>query len=124
MRFRLSMLHRVLVGTGNRDAHYQEAQAEICWHHHFTREELMELAGEGWEMEACRYGGLVLFPLTDIASWPLYRLGRTENWFARGLGKIADFEIGISFGRRSYGILLVLGKSGSAGKGVAGPPAN
>lgn len=121
MRFRFPALHRALLGGGGRDAHYSEAQEEICWHHHFTREELLQLAGHGWETEACRYGGLALFPLTDLVAWPLYRLGRTENWLARSLQKVANFELGMNFGKSSYGILLVLKKSGST-RSDAPPP--
>jgi hypothetical protein len=42
----------------------------VIWHHHFTCGEMQALAGPGWELEAVRYGGCVLFPLADILSWP------------------------------------------------------
>jgi SAM-dependent methyltransferase len=117
-RFRFPRLHRLALGAGNRDPHYHAAQQEICWHHHFTREELEGLAGNAWELQACRFGGLALFPLTDIVSWPLNRLGKSENWLARWLQKVAHTDLGISFGRSSYGILLVLKKNGAAEPGV------
>jgi SAM-dependent methyltransferase len=118
-RFRFPRLHRLALGAGNRDAQYQEAQEEICWHHHFTREELEALAGSGWELEVCRFGGLFLFPLTDIVGWPLNRLGRSDHWFRRFLEKVANMDLGISYGRSSYGILLVWKKRGAAQPGTA-----
>jgi SAM-dependent methyltransferase len=110
-RFRFPRIHALLLRGGNRDAHYQEASEEICWHHHFTREELTGLAGGGWEIETCRFGGLALFPITDIVRWPFNRLNRNENWFVAWLEKIASIDLGIDFGRSSYGILLVLKKT-------------
>jgi hypothetical protein len=70
----------------------------------------VSLAGNGWELQNCRYGGLALFPLTDIIRWPLSRLNRNENRFTQWLEKIAGMELGVDFGQVSYGILLVLKK--------------
>jgi SAM-dependent methyltransferase len=110
-RFRFPRLYKALLGGGNRDAYYEEAKEELVWHHHFTREELIGVAGAGWEIEACEFGGLVLFPISDILRWPFYRLKQADNWLVRGLAKIAGMELAIDFGRSSYGILLVLRKS-------------
>jgi len=110
-RFRLPRLYKALVGTGNRDTHYDRAQEELVWHHHFTREELLEVAGQGWRVEACRFGGLILFPITDILRWPFYRSNRADHWLAKALERLAGFEYGFDFGRSSFGILLVLKKA-------------
>ena len=109
-RFQFPRLYKTLVGEGNRDPHYCASGEEIVPHYHFRREELMALAGSGWEVKACVYGGLVLFPITDILRWPFYRRNRADHWIARALQKVAAFEMGLNFGRGSYGILLVLRK--------------
>jgi len=38
------------------------------WHHHFTEEELLGLAGDGWKPVAVTRGGLFLYPLMDRLS--------------------------------------------------------
>jgi SAM-dependent methyltransferase len=110
-RFRFPRLYKALLGGGNRDAYYEEAKEELVWHHHFTREELIGVAGAGWEIEACEFGGLVLFPISDILRWPFYRLRRADNWIVRGLARVAGMELAMDFGKSSYGILMVLRKS-------------
>ena len=109
-RFRFPRLYGKLVGQGNRDEHYREAEEELVWHHHFTREELHGLAGDGWHEETCQYGGLLLFPISDMVRWPFYRIKRNDNWFVRAMERMATAELAISFGKSSYGILLVLRK--------------
>ena len=109
-RFRFPGLYRTLVGEGKRDGNYRQAREEIVWHHHFTREELLGLAGDGWEVEACEFGGLFLFPVADIVRWPFYRAKRYNNWFVRIAEKIASAELGMNFGRISYDVLVVLKK--------------
>lgn len=109
-RFRMPSLYRRLVGAGARDTHYDHANEELVWHHHFTKDELLDLAGEGWEVEACEFGGLLLFPISDILRWPFYRLKRADHWMARALERMATIELGMNFGRSSFGILLVLRK--------------
>jgi SAM-dependent methyltransferase len=109
-RFRFPGLYKTLVGRGNRDQHYDDAGEELIWHHHFTREELLGVAGGGWKEEACLYGGLALFPISDIIRWPFYRMKKNDNWFVRILEKISAAELAIDFGKRSYDILLILRK--------------
>lgn len=106
-RFRFPGLYMRLVGEGGRDVNYRDAKEELVWHHHFTRDELVGLAGSGWDLQACEYGGLLLFPISDILRWPFYRMKRPGHWFARMWQRIATFELGVSFGRSSYGILMV-----------------
>jgi SAM-dependent methyltransferase len=109
-RFRFPGLYKTVVGRGNRDANYEQAQEELIWHHHFTRDELMGVAGEGWDVEACHFGAFLLFPITDILRWPFYRMKRNENWMVRALERIATAELALDFGKSSYDILLVLKK--------------
>jgi len=56
----------------------------------FTRKELHELLGDGWQLEASRTGGLLLLPLSDFVLWPFYRLQRTSNALYRALHRIAE----------------------------------
>jgi hypothetical protein len=108
LRFRFPRLYRWLIGQGKRDAGYEGREEGVVWHHHFTRAELLELAGAGWEVEATRYGGLVLFPIMDILSWPFYRRGAHEHRLRRLLERLGDADYGCNYGLASYGILLVL----------------
>jgi SAM-dependent methyltransferase len=109
-RFHFPRLYNLLLRHGMRDSGYVEAGEEIVWHHHFRKEELLELAGDGWIVEACRYGGLLLFPISDILRYPFYRLKRIHNPVFAALQKIAGYELRWDFGKQSYGILLVLQK--------------
>jgi len=106
-RFRFPKLYAWLVGEGGRDVTYRDVKEELVWHHHFTRDELLGLAGDGWQLQACEYGGFLLFPISDILRWPFYRIRRPDHWFARLCQRMATFELGLNFGRSSYGILLV-----------------
>ncbi|HXT64678.1 MAG TPA: class I SAM-dependent methyltransferase [Pyrinomonadaceae bacterium] len=110
LRFRMPRLYRALLGEGRRDAGYSGGSADVVWHHHFSRVELDSLLAEGWELEASRTGGLLLFPLTGIALWPFYRLRRTNNSMYRFLHRIAAFDIARDYGAASFDILLVLKK--------------
>jgi SAM-dependent methyltransferase len=107
-RFRLPKLYDHVIGEGRRDAGYAGGSKDVVWHHHFKREEMMQLAGEGWEVEACRTGGLFLFPLMDIACWPFYRAKRINSAMFRALQQVMNFDLGCDYGRASYDILLVL----------------
>ena len=109
-RFRFPGLYKAVVGQGNRDANYEQAQEELIWHHHFTQQELIGVAGEGWEVEACHFGAFLLFPITDILRWPFYRMKRNDNWMVRALERVATAELALDFGKSSYDILLVLRK--------------
>lgn len=108
LRFRFPRLYRWLVGQGRRDKTYEGSSAGVVWHHHFTERELMELAGEGWEIEARRRGGLLLTPLMDLANWPFYRTGRSDHAISRALRQLANFDIGFNYGPASYDILMIL----------------
>jgi SAM-dependent methyltransferase len=110
-RYRAPRLYNMIVREGRRDTHYRQSSQEVVWHHHFTKKELLGIAGEGWEVETCEFGGLVLFPISDILRWPFYRLHRTDNPIVRALKRMATFEYGLNFGQSSYGILVVLKKA-------------
>jgi SAM-dependent methyltransferase len=108
LRFRLPRVYKALLRNGRRDAGYARGPEDIVWHHHFTREELHELLGDGWKLEASRTGGLLLFPISDIALWPFYRLQRTNNVLYRALHWLSDFDMGCDYGSASFDILMVL----------------
>jgi SAM-dependent methyltransferase len=110
-RFRFPRLYRLLLRGGRRDAGYAGGSADVVWHHHFRRDELIGLAGDGWNVETVRYGGLLLFPLADWLCWPFYRTGWHEARLLRLLHRMGDFDYGCDFGTASYGILVVLGRS-------------
>jgi SAM-dependent methyltransferase len=105
-RFRFPWLYRKFLGRGLRDSGYEGGTEDVVWHHHFTRSELLALAGDGWEVEATHYGGLVIFPLMDLFCWPFYRAGLHENAVVRAFHVLADLDYGCDFGADSYGILL------------------
>ena len=107
IRFRFPALYRRLVGSGLRDASYAALKREIEWHHHFTERELVELAGPGWTVSAVRRTGLVLYPLADLFSWPLYRLGRGDHPPRRFFERVAGWEARFDFGKASYGLTMV-----------------
>jgi SAM-dependent methyltransferase len=108
LRFRAPKLYKTLLKQGRRDAGYNGGSEDVVWHHHFTKKELADLLGDGWEVESSRTGGLLLFPLSDIALWPFYRLQRTNNGLYRTLHRICDFDIGCDYGRASFDILMIL----------------
>lgn len=107
-RFRLPGIYNALLKKGRRDDGYEKGASDVVWHHHFTRDEVLGLLGEGWNVEATRTGGLLLFPLADIAGFPFYRLGRIDHPVFTLLQRISNFDIGCDYGRASFDIMLVL----------------
>ena len=110
LRFRFPRLYRRFVGAGQRDAGYSAKSDDVVWHKHFTAAELQELAGEHWELEGMRRGALLLFPLAEIVSWPLYRKRKFDSPVFRALLRLKEFDIGVDYGRASDDILLALRK--------------
>jgi SAM-dependent methyltransferase len=110
-RFRLPGLYGRVVGQGRRDLGYENGSKDIVWHHHFKKDELLNLLGFGWEMQACRRGGLFLMPLMDIACWPFYRTKRLNGTLYRALHQLMDFDMGFDYGSASFDLLLVLRRS-------------
>jgi SAM-dependent methyltransferase len=109
-RFRFPKLYRRVVDRGLRDPGFDDWSHGVVWHHHFTKTELIGLAGAGWQVEVCRRGGLFLAPLSEIGRWPFYRKGRAEHPLCRALAWLFDVDLGISFGPAAYDILLILRK--------------
>jgi SAM-dependent methyltransferase len=108
LRFRLPWLYRRLIGRGLRDKGYEGSTSGVVWHHHFTKRELLEVAGEGWEIEAWRRGGLLLMPLMDLARWPFYRTGHGEHAISLAMERLAGFDLGLNYGPASIDVLMVL----------------
>lgn len=109
-RFRLPRLYRSIIGRGRRDEGYRDDSDGVVWHHHFSRDELLDLAGPGFDLEAERYGGLLLLPLGDLLRWPFYRLRLYRNPVLRLIDRTIAWDLGLDYGRASSTILLVLRK--------------
>lgn len=111
IRFHLPGLYWRLIGKGRRDAGYASGSAGVIWHYHFTRTELLHLAGAGWEVEATWYGGLLVFPVGDYLLWPFYRMGWQGGWVRRAIERIREVDYDVNYGPASYGILISLKKA-------------
>jgi SAM-dependent methyltransferase len=109
-RYRFPWLYRNVIGRGRRDQAYPGGSAEVVWHQHFSVDELRSLMPDELELEHVRFGGLFLFPLSDLLRWPFYRAERTENFIVRALAGIAEMDYGIDYGRASFGILMAMRK--------------
>lgn len=107
-RFLMPKLYEIILHRGRRDVGYLRDKEDVVWHQHFTRGELHDLLGAGWEVEASRTGGLLLLPLMDMASWPFYRLRQIDNVMFRAIQRILDFDMGCDYGNASFDILLIL----------------
>ena len=111
LRHRFPVLYRRLLRGGVRDRAYGASQ-EVVWHCHFTRDELLGLAGAGWRVEHVAYPGLLLFPLADLLLWPFHRLRRLDHPVARGLHRAMEWDAAHDYGpARGYEIVLTLGKA-------------
>jgi SAM-dependent methyltransferase len=110
LRFRFPRLYRSIVRGGRRDHGYEAGSDGVVWHHHFGRDELIDLVGPRFEVEATRYGGLLLLPLGDLMRWPFYRLKLDNNRVLRWIDRMITWDVGVDYGRASFTILLVLRK--------------
>ncbi len=110
VRLRLPGLYRLVIGRGRRDAGYSAVGREVEWHYHFTKNELIELAGMGWQIAGVDYGGLFVYPVMDWLSWPFYRMGKPHHPIRKGFERLAGWDYQLNFGKASYGILLALNK--------------
>ena len=108
VRFFLPKLYGAIAGRGLRDAHAREVE----WHHHFTVEELLQLAGEHFKLIDIRYGSLFIAPLMDWFSWPFYRAGRSDHPLRRACERAAIWDTARDYGRASSRVLLVLERTG------------
>jgi SAM-dependent methyltransferase len=109
-RHRAPRLYGRLVSSGVRDERYADAQQDVVWHHHFTRDELVGLLGPGWRTMREHYGGCLIQPLTEILRWPYFRRGSTDSRGYRFLTALSVADHGRDWGRLAYEVLLVLAK--------------
>lgn len=108
IRLRFPKLYRRFVRPGERDTAYEAFGREIEWHHHFTEEEILQLAGSGWKVTTVRHGGLLLYPLSDWLSWPFYRSHMATHPVRQQLGRLGYWDCNIDYGKASVRILMVL----------------
>jgi SAM-dependent methyltransferase len=108
VRFCLPRLYRWVARHGLRDSSYASAGREVEWHYHFSKDELLTLAGKGWKVIATRFGGLFLYPFMDWLSWPFYRLGKSDHSIRKVFERIAGLDYRVNYGPASYGIMVVL----------------
>jgi SAM-dependent methyltransferase len=112
LRHRFPQLYRRLPGRGVRDRAYAGRQ-EVVWHQHFSRDELLALAGRGWRLADESYPGLLVFPLMDLLSWPFNRTRRRDHPVARALQRAGEWDVARDYGpRRGYEIVLTLQRAG------------
>ncbi len=121
LRFRFPRLYGLLVGRGRRDEGFRRGSADVVWHRHFGSDEILELLGSNWAVRAWRRGGLLIFPLGDIACWPFYRAGKTDNAVVKTVQRLMAFDIGVDYGRASFDLLGVFTKL-QAGSTVRAAP--
>ena len=107
-RFRFPKLYQAVIRRGRKDIGYDGGGDGVVWHHHFSLEELLAIAGTGWEVEIVRRGGSFVFPLLEIASWPFYRLGRTDTGAFRLLQRLKNLDLAQDYGELSDDLLLIL----------------
>jgi SAM-dependent methyltransferase len=110
LRFRFPRLYGLLVGRGRRDEGFRRGSADVVWHRHFAPDEILELLGASWAIRAWRRGGLLVFPLGDMACWPFYRAGKPDNAVCRAIQRLMALDIGIDYGRASFDLLGVFTK--------------
>jgi len=111
VRLLLPGLYSLLIQKGMRDGNYINMGREVEWHKHFTKSELIQVAGKGWNVLDVSYGGLFLAPLMDWLSYPFYRIGLSDHPVRQMFGRIAALEYRQGFGSASYGIMLVMEKA-------------
>lgn len=109
-RFRFPRLYSGLLQRGKRDQGMQERPEGVLWHHHFGMGELRALINGLFSVERVHQGGLFLFPLSDLARWPFYKLSIYEGAVFRLLGEIAERDLNREYGERSYDVRLLLKK--------------
>jgi len=109
-RYRFPGLYSRVLGRGLRDRGMQERTEGVVWHHHFEMDELELLTAGLFSTERVHHGGLFFIPLMDLARWPFYKLRVYEGRIFHALGKLAAWDLGRDYGRRSYDVRLLLKK--------------
>jgi SAM-dependent methyltransferase len=108
LRFHFPRLYGWLVGRGRRDDGYAGGSSEVVWHHHFSEEELLRLLEGLFRVRRTTFGAGIIFPIVDILRWPFYRKGLLDHPVLQFLERVANWDMGISYGRNSFTILLEL----------------
>lgn len=110
VRFRFPKLYSRLLRRGHRDQGMQDRTEGVVWHHHFAMSELADLTDGLFTTERVHHGGLLLFPLSDLARWPFYKLRVYEGSIFHALGKMAEWDLAQDYGKHSYDVRLLLRK--------------
>ena len=110
VRFRFPKLYSRAVQRGLRDEGMHERAEGVLWHHHFSIDELETLTSGLFTTTRVHHGGLFLYPLTDLARWPFYRLKWYENRVVHALCKLSEWDFNQDYGPRSYDVRLLLQK--------------
>jgi SAM-dependent methyltransferase len=106
VRFHLPKLYKKVAGRGLRDGH----AADVEWHHHFSVDELLDLAGDRFRLLTLRYGSLFVGPLMDWFSWPFYRAGKPNHPLRLACERAAEWDTAHDYGPASSRVLLALGR--------------
>jgi SAM-dependent methyltransferase len=110
LRFRFPKLYSRLLRRGSRDDGMQERVEGVLWHHHFSIDELEGLTAGLFTTTRVHHGGLFLYPLSDLARWPFYRLKMYDASIVHALCKLAEWDFNREYGPRSYDVRLLLRK--------------
>jgi len=110
VRFRFPKLYSRLLQRGHRDQGMQDRAEGVVWHHHFELKELESLTAGLFTIERTHHGGLLFFPLSDLARWPFYKLRVYDGRLFHALGKLAEWDLAQDYGERSYDVRLLLRK--------------
>ena len=107
VRFRVPRLHALFIGSGLKDAPYEEKGLAIVEHQHFRAEDLIDLAAGSWRARSVIYGGLLIAPAVDWLRWPFYRTGRSAHPISLRLEALAAWDVARSYGRASSRVMIV-----------------
>jgi len=110
VRFRFPKLYSRLVQRGLRDDGMQERAEGVLWHHHFSIGELEALTAGLFTTTRVHHGGLFIYPLSDVARWPFYKLKAYDNRLVHALCKLGSWDFNRDYGPRSYDVRLLLEK--------------
>jgi len=110
IRFAFPWIYKKIVGAGLRDKNYDDKSKKVEFHHHFSVQEIQDLAKPYLYVEKYRYAGLFLYPVMDWLSWPFYRARKHDHPVRKFFERIAGFDYSFSYGKLSYGVFLLLKK--------------
>jgi SAM-dependent methyltransferase len=107
-RYRFPRLYGAVIRSGRRDRGMADRSEGVVWHHHFSVDEIERLTADVFRMERVRHGGLFLMPLSDIARWPFYRMGKFDGALFRFLLGTAHWDLNQDYGSLSYDVRCLL----------------